>query len=296
MTTAKCSILRNAGRALGAALIGPVLLAGCSTPTSSPPGKVARDPNLLVVYVACGLLSVVEDARLEFEARNKGKSVQIESDEPLMLVRRVQNGDVPDILVSPGQAEIGVLEREGFLDAGSRHVIGTLALALATPRGSSLRLSSYRDLAAPEIESIAMATPGPTSLGTTGKHTLERLGLWSQVQSKLILRQTPQEALEVLVRGETDAAILYQPCLRLRLEDDIDPDSVEVAVPADGGAERSTRVSVVVHKRSPNALLAERFIRILIKLGIGPAPEAQQPAGVPEAEGAAENGAAPAGP
>jgi molybdate transport system substrate-binding protein len=280
MTATTCPILRNAGRAPGVALLALVLLTGCGQPTSSPPSRTARDPNRLIVYVACGLLSVAEEARLDFETRNQGKSVQIESDEPLALVRRIQSGEVPDILIAPGQAEIGVLEREGYLDPGSRQAIGTLGLALATPSGSSLRLSSYRDLAAPEAESIALATPGPTSLGTTGKHTLERLGLWSQVQSKLVLRKTPQEALEAVAKGETDAAILYDPCLRLRLQDDIGPDSVRVSVPEDGGAERAARVSVIVHKRSPNALLAARFIRILVERGIAPPPSGGQPAEV----------------
>ncbi len=237
-------------------------LAGCSGPAGPSAKKVKRDPNLLLIYTACSLAPTVEAARDQFVAANAGKSVEIQTADPQALMKRIEEGEVPDILVCVGDAEIGMMERAGYLDGGSRTAIGALRLAIAVPRGNPAQISTPSDLASDRIRTIAMSTPGVTSLGANGKHELERSGLWDKIQAKLLLQETADSALEKLAKGEVQAAIIYDPCPRLAASEGPGK-ALEIACSLSTAEEPVSRAYAVVHKRSPNALLAQRLLRIL---------------------------------
>lgn len=260
--------------ALAAAAIG--LLTGCGEPTAPSAKPIERDPNLLVVYSACGLLPAVEAARDEFLAANAGKKVEITSGEPLELVARVQNGEVPDVFVCLGEAEIGELERQGHLDRGTRHTMGGLSLVIAVPRGNPARIRGPKDLTADRVQRIAISIPGMTSPGSAAERELDRAGVWQSLQEKITVKQTALDVLRAVSGGEVDAALIYDPCLRptspeaLALESEDAPEAlgsptnpVEVVSPVTLDKTPVTRIYAAIHKRSPNGLLAQRFMRAL---------------------------------
>ncbi len=284
---------------------GLALLAGCaeeSAPTARP---IARDPNLLVVYCACALRPAVEAARDRYLSANAGKSVELTADEPLELQRRVKDGEVPDIFVCPGEAEIGELEREGYLDRGSRQSMGGLGLALIVPRGNPARVRGPQDLRGERVKSIAVPTPGMTSPGAAAKNELERAGLWDKLQDRITVKQTALEVLEAVRAGQVDAAVVYEPCLRLNMSErpesisgepaeaaevpaevaETSAPSVEIVSLLTAGGTALTRICAAAHKRSPNALPAQRFMRTLAAtIEGGTVAEPAEPA----AEGALE--------
>ena len=282
------SILALAATALG-------LLAGCGEPTAPSAKPVARDPNLLVVYSACGLLPAVESARDQFLAASPGKKVEITAGEPLELVARVANGEVPDIFVCLGEAEIGELERQGHLDRGSRQTMGGLSLVIAVPRGNPARIRGPKDLTAERVKRIAIAIPGMTSPGSAAERELDRAGIWQSLQEKITVEQTALEVLQAVSGGEVDAALIYDPCLRrtapkapaLRSEEapesPTNPVQVVSAVTLDETP--VTRIYAVLHKRSPNGLLAQRFLRDLAaEIGQGVGDEATEEPTEPAAQ------------
>ncbi|UCC69609.1 MAG: substrate-binding domain-containing protein [Armatimonadota bacterium] len=276
-------ISRNTRAVVPLVILGAVLAGGCDRQHVSTPANVRRDPNVVVAYVSCGFAAAMEAARIKFENDNKGKSVHIDAGEPSTLVERIRSGAVPDVLICPGEAEIGMLEREGYLDRGSRQSLGTLRLAIAVHSDNATRIRSFRDLSSSAVSSVTMPIAGTTSLGTDGKRALERAGIWSDLQDKLTLQATPLGALQRVASGEADAAVVYDPCFAMHTEGKIPPGSVRVVVPREAGDERAISVYVVVHKRSPNALLAQRFIRLLLSRELKPpAPPPPSPGTAPE--------------
>ena len=244
-------------------LLAAALAGGCSRGRVASPGSISRDPNVLLAYVCCGFVPAIEDTKAQFESENTGKSVRIESGEPGDLVERIHSGAVPDVAIFPGDAEIGILEREGFLDRTSRQAIGSLRIAVAVRRDDPIVIDSYAALTSDAVGSVAMSTPGITALGTDGQQALERAGVWSKLQGKLSLQRSPLGALEQVVAGQADAAIVYDPCFALSQTERIPPESLRIVALPNAGGERSVSLYIVLHKRSPNALLAQRFIRLL---------------------------------
>ncbi len=255
------SLIRAGCLALGlaAAAVG---LGGCAEEAGAPEQRVRRDPNVVLTYAACGLGPAVEAARARFEAENPGKSVEIEVGEPRELVERIREGAVPDLVVLVGDAELARLEREGFLDRTARQQLARYRLAIVAPAGNPADVESAQDLLSARVRAITIAIPGLTSSGTHAKAALERLGVWSGIQAKLTLRETPLEALRAVAAGDAEAAVVYDPCPALWVGAGVAPEAVAVAVvlPTD---QRGVAVHVGVHRRSPSALLAQRFMRTL---------------------------------
>ena len=284
--------------ALAAAALG--LLTGCGQETAPTAKPIARDPNLLVVYSACGLLPAVEAARDEFLSASPDKKVEITAGEPLELVARVQNGEVPDVFVCVGEAEIGELERQGHLDRASRRSMGGLSLVIAVPRGNPARIRGPKDLTAERVERIAIAIPGMTSPGSAAERELDRAGIWQSLQEKITVKQTALEVLQAVSGGEVDAALIYDPCLSQTapeapateseeapeaVESPANPVEVVSAVTLDETP--VTHIYAVLHKRSPNGLLAQRFMRDLtaeIEPGIDSEPPAEPAESAPETD------------
>lgn len=275
------------------AAVGVVLavLSGCLRESAAPPGPtVNRDPNVVVVYVACGVLPAVEAAAERFEQARAGKSVEIRAGVPGELADLIRGGDVPDLLVCIGDAEIGALEREGLVARTPVAAPMEFRLVIVTPAEvGTLKVRSHRDLASRAVEAIAMPSPGITSLGSDAADALKRLAVWDDLQESLKITETPLEALELAAAGKVDVAIIYQPCPALGLASRVPRDALVVVAPLEPDSERRTSLHAGLHKSSPNAPLARLFLRYL-KAGGGTAQETE---GAPETE--APGAAAPEG-
>jgi molybdate transport system substrate-binding protein len=251
-------------RALPLLLASLMLASGCGWETGGAAGRrVRRNPNVLVVYAACGLAPVVEVAQARFEADNRGKSVRVTVGEPSVLAREIAEGAVPDVFICLGDAEIGLLEREGLMDASTAKTVGYYRLVIATPGASPPPIAGYQYLTSPEAKRVVIAAPGTTSAGTYAKAALERMGLWDALQEKLMVRATPREVVETLARGEAEAGLILDPCPLLSTPDAVPAGSVQVAASLTPDPDRFIRAHIGIHKRSPNALLAGRFVRLL---------------------------------
>jgi molybdate transport system substrate-binding protein len=250
-------------RAVLLLLIGIALLSGCAREGAFRGRRVTRDPNAIVVFAACAMAPAVEAAAARFEEENPGRSVAMETGEPEALMREIADGAVPDIFICLGDAEISFLEREGLLDPSLHQSVGEFSLVVAVPREREGTITTYRDLTSSEVRRVAMAAPGSTSLGTDGKKALERLGLWEDLQDKLVLTETPRAAVEALAEGEADVGVIVDPCPLLTFVETELRESVIPAAALAQESERAVRVHIGTHKRSPNALLAQRLVRVL---------------------------------
>jgi molybdate transport system substrate-binding protein len=242
-------------------LLAAALLAGCAQ-RRAPRQRAASDPNVVVIYAACGLGPALEAVRAKFETENPGKSVQIEADEPLTLMRKLEEGEKADIFIALGDSEIGVLEREGILNPSTRRDLGEYRVVLATPAGKPA-LSDCRELTSPNVKRMVMPTAGFASLGSYAKRDLERLKLWLPIQPKLQLQDTPLKALRALAEGKADAGVIFDPCPVLRIPGKVAAGSVRAGAQLSQEGAKPVTIKLGLHRQSSRTQLAQHFVSLL---------------------------------
>jgi molybdate transport system substrate-binding protein len=132
---------------------------------------------------------------------------------PCVLTSRMSEGLDMDVFISAGDVERDALAQGGLLDPATTEVIGSLKLVLAVPPDNPANVRSFGDLHRPEVKRIAVGDPEQTSPGRYAKQAFEKMGLWSEIEGKLVISKTGCEALKSVVLGQAEAAVLYGFCL-----------------------------------------------------------------------------------
>lgn len=145
---------------------------------------VASAENVSVA-VAANFKEPLEDISAQFQ-RATGHTVSISAEASGKIVAQIQNGASYDIFLSADQAKPIKLEQNGGIVPGSRftYAIGKLVLWSATPgyvdkNGNVLKTGSYNH--------IAIADPKLAPYGLAATQTLQKMGLTSAVNDKLVV-------------------------------------------------------------------------------------------------------------
>jgi molybdate transport system substrate-binding protein len=126
-----------------------------------------------------------------------------------VLARQIANGAPADLFISADLVQMRYVERTGAIEPGSvRHLLGN-ALAVVTPLGRP-PITTARALADRSIRRLAIGDPAAVPAGFYAKQYLERLGLWRQLQRRLLPLSNVRAALAAVENGGADAAIVYE--------------------------------------------------------------------------------------
>ncbi len=175
-----------------------------------PPAAVAET---LTIYVPCGMELPFMAAREAFQEVRPGLRVNVVLDNANVLVRRILGkGEKPDLIVSPGLLEMEILQKEGLVGEKDVHPFGRYELVLFTSRANPAGVRTFSDLIRPEVKTIAIADPDLNSVGRYIRQALQGLGLWDQVQSKLLRTEHPITAYKHVAREKADASFAYRSC------------------------------------------------------------------------------------
>jgi molybdate transport system substrate-binding protein len=125
-----------------------------------------------------------------------------------MLARQILNGAPVDVFASADASWVDREESAGRAVPGTRatYAHGELALVLA-PR-LARRAATVTDLASEEFGRIAIANPAFAPYGRAARQALERSGTWDVVQPRIIVSEHVRQALEYVLSGNVDAAIV----------------------------------------------------------------------------------------
>jgi molybdate transport system substrate-binding protein len=73
-----------------------------------------------------------------------------------------------------------------------------------------VRLTSAAQLADPKIQKIALGQPQSVPAGIYAKEYLQKLGIWAQVEARVIPMENVRAALAAVETGNVDAGIVYK--------------------------------------------------------------------------------------
>src|SRR5262249_16433763 len=114
------------------------------------------------------------------------------------------------------------------------------------------------DLAAPKVQRIAIGNPKTVPVGQYTEESLKSVGLWDQLQPKLVLAENVRQTLDYVARGEVEAGFVYTTDMAVR-----SAQVVEAFRPAEDTYPPGTYPAAVVKTSRPPAL-ARGVIELLV--------------------------------
>ena len=147
------------------------------------------------------------------------------------FVQQIRQGLPVELYLSADEAYVFQLSDAGLTqDRGSLYAIGRIALLV--PAGSTIPLDpELRGLKTHwnQITRFAIANPAHAPYGRAAAEALQKLGLWEQVQTRLVLGENISQATQFVSTGAAQAGIT---ALSLALAPDIASQGRHVVLPA----------------------------------------------------------------
>ncbi len=254
-------------------LIG-LAMAGMMALEFWPHGRPETNDDLqeeITVLVAASLVDAMEQLGDEFE-RNHRVRVRFDFAASGVLRAKIEAGASADLFLSASRRHMDLLEAKELLDARTRRSFLRNELVCVIPSGSTLNVHDSHDLTHNRVQRIAVGDAAYVPAGEYGKRALLRLGLWRQLQHKLVPCADARATLAQTESGAADAAIVYS-------SDTVSTEKVKVAFVFSPHDTAPITYPGCVLKGSQNPHAAQMFLdfllspkaaRILIEHGFQP--------------------------
>jgi len=184
---------------LGLLLISP----SCNFQSS----KNNQGDSELVVAAAANLTDVFAQVGPRFKDKT-GIRVVFSFGATADLARQIENGAPFDVFAAADTAHVDQLESRGRITPGSRMVYAVGRLVMWLPPGSNLKASQIGDITAKQFERIAIAKPDIAPYGQSTVESLQSLGIWNQVEPKVIYGQNVSQTKQYAATGNAEVAFI----------------------------------------------------------------------------------------
>jgi len=181
-----------------------------SSDTEKPGGETAKE---IIVSAAASLQDVFREIGRQFETRT-GTRVSFNFGASGALQKQIESGAPVDVFASAGRPQMDALASQGLITPESRRDFTGNALVLVVPADQALELKSLADLGGLKVKRLAMGNPKTVPVGQYSEQSLTRLGLWQQLQSRVVLGEDVRQVLDYVARGEVEAGLVYASDVR----------------------------------------------------------------------------------
>ena len=165
----------------------------------------------VTVFAAASLKDALDAGVKAYQAESRDKIV-VAYAASSALARQIEAGAPADIFISADLDWMDYLEQRRLIQAGTRRNLLRNRLVLIAPAGSGARVSIEPGFPLAKLLGngrLAMADPAAVPAGKYGKASLEALGVWKDVQSKVAPAENVRAALVLVSRGEAPFGIVY---------------------------------------------------------------------------------------
>ena len=208
----------------------------------------------LMVSAAASLTNAFQELAPLFEAAHPGNKVRFNFGASNALLAQIDRGAPVDVFASADQETMDQAQAKGLLKTAQRRNFVSNVLVVVVPASSSMAPKSLGELTQAGYQRIAIGLPA-VPVGRYTRGVLERAGLWSGIEPKVIGAQNVRQALDYVARAEVDAGFVYATDAALM------PDKVRVALTLPTKTPILYPVAPIAS--SANAALAQRFVEFL---------------------------------
>jgi molybdate transport system substrate-binding protein len=231
-------------------------IAGCQTNSTETANKSSSVSENLTISAAVSLKDAFNEIGKIYKSKT-GKNANFNFGASGTLQKQIETGAPVDIFASAGETQMDALVSKNLIDAETRRDFARNALVLIVPQNSTLNLTAFSGLSDSSVKKIAVGNPKTVPAGQYTEQLFEKSNLKNSVREKLILAEDVRQVLDYVVRGETDAGIVYASDAGNAGE------KVRVVSTAPVDAHDPILYPIAIIKDSKNKQSAEVFIKLV---------------------------------
>ncbi len=188
-------------------LVLTATLTGCGASSSSSTDTSAESGEKITVAAAADLALAFKDIEALYE-QTTGNEAEITYSSSGTAREQIANGAPYDVYASANIKYVDDLIEQDKIIADTKELYAIGRVGIATLVGNSLQVTDASDLLNPEYKKIAIADPSHAPYGVASKEALESLGLWDQLEGKMVYGKDIQDVLTQLKTGNVEAAFI----------------------------------------------------------------------------------------
>ncbi|MFD1848491.1 molybdate ABC transporter substrate-binding protein [Oceanobacillus bengalensis] len=177
----------------------PVFIAGCSEASNA-----SDDSTEILISSASSLTESLLEIKDEFEKHNESVTVTFNFGGSGSLRKQIEQGAPADLFFSASKKDYELLVEEGMVLEGSAILENELVLI----KSKQTDIDSLDDFLLRDGE-LAVGTPEAVPAGTYAKEVLENLGVWNQLQDRMVLTKDVTQVLTYVREGAADIGFVY---------------------------------------------------------------------------------------
>ncbi len=124
------------------------------------------------------------------------------------LAEQIKAGAPFDLFLSANVKFVADLAASGLVEPASVRPYARGSLVLCLHRAAGDQVRGLADLSRPEIKRIAIANPDYAPYGLAARQALERAGLWSRLESRIVRASSVRQAMVYVQNGDAEAALV----------------------------------------------------------------------------------------
>jgi len=190
--------------AVASALFATVLV-------SLPAGAQDTKKPELLVFAAASLTNVLGELATAYTAQG-GIGVKTSFAASSVLARQVEAGGKADVFISADQEWMDYLQTRGLIDKSSRRNLVGNRLVLIAPADSKVEIRiapGFKLADALHGGRLSTGDPDTVPVGRYARSALISLGVWDELEDRLVRADNVRSAMMFVSRGESPLGIVY---------------------------------------------------------------------------------------
>ncbi|MBB6447110.1 molybdate ABC transporter substrate-binding protein [Bacillus benzoevorans] len=171
------------------------------------------------------------------------------------LQQQISQGAPVDLFFSAAEDKFDLLVEEGVITKGDGMDLLGNSLVLVVPKADR-SIKAFEDLAKADVKKISIGTPETVPAGKYAQESLEKIGIWKDVKSKVVYAKDVRQVLSYVGTGNVAAGIVYKT-------DALVSDKVEIAAAADPATHTPIVYPAGIIKDSKQYEAAKEFYKYL---------------------------------
>ena len=164
----------------------------------------------LTVSAAASLQNVMREIGSAYQSARPGAKIHFNFAASGALLAQIAQGAPADVLATADAETMDRAQAQRLIAVSTRVNFAANELVLVSPLAQPATVTTLADLSMPAVQRIALGTPTSVPAGRYAQTALERQGLWTTLQPKMVYADNVRQVLNYVGRAEAEAGFVYR--------------------------------------------------------------------------------------